>query len=210
MLSFPQISVLTTVFSSLTSPLLTSVPLFQFLFLYLLNFCVSLVEFSVKVLQWSDKERVRLQLWDIAGTNTFDSRWADRGSPCSDGWTTLWTLSSFQVRSVSFPWPGSTIKARWAASWCLTSPAHPVSAAVATGNRTWTTKPCCPTESPSPASCWPTRWFSAITATNESFISTAFWLSINKCSSVLLPDELTLQPQLLSVVLKVTVFLWML
>lgn len=89
MLSFLKISVLTTVFISLTSPLLTSVPLFQFLFLCLLNLCVSLVEFSVKVLQWSDKEKVRLQLWDIAGTNTFHSGRADRRSPCSDGWTTL-------------------------------------------------------------------------------------------------------------------------
>lgn len=31
------------------------------------------VEFSVKVLQWSDKERVRLQLWDIAGQERFIS-----------------------------------------------------------------------------------------------------------------------------------------
>uniref|UniRef100_A0A3Q0SM48 RAB29, member RAS oncogene family n=1 Tax=Amphilophus citrinellus TaxID=61819 RepID=A0A3Q0SM48_AMPCI len=26
------------------------------------------VDFSVKLLHWSDKEKVRLQLWDIAGT----------------------------------------------------------------------------------------------------------------------------------------------
>lgn len=31
------------------------------------------VDFSVKVLQWSDKERVRLQIWDIAGQERFTS-----------------------------------------------------------------------------------------------------------------------------------------
>lgn len=31
------------------------------------------VDFSVKVLQWSDKEKVRLQLWDIAGQERFIS-----------------------------------------------------------------------------------------------------------------------------------------
>lgn len=32
---------------------------------------VSVVDFSVKLLHWSDKEKVRLQLWDIAGTKHF-------------------------------------------------------------------------------------------------------------------------------------------
>lgn len=120
---------------------------------------ISLVDFSVKMLHWSDREKVRLQLWDIAG-KTFSSPCM---YACMDGWLDdiVNFMSSLQARSVSYPWPGSIIKVRWAVLWCLTSPAHPASLAVAIGNRTLTTRQCCPTETPSPASCWPTRWFSA-------------------------------------------------
>lgn len=68
------------------------------------------------------------------------------------------SVSSLQARNVSYPWTGSIIGVRWAVWWCLTSPAQPASSAVAIGNGTLTTRPCFPTENPSPASCWPTRY----------------------------------------------------
>lgn len=115
-----------------------------------------LVDFAVKLLNWSDEEKVRLQLWDIAGTE----KCADQHLLLLDMDATVNCVSSFQARNASYPWPESIIKVQWAALWCLTSAAHPVSSAVASGNRTWTTRPCCLTETPSPASWWPTRSFS--------------------------------------------------
>ena len=46
-------------------------PLFIFLFTFCLDFTYIGVDFALKVINWDPDTLIRLQLWDIAGTNIY-------------------------------------------------------------------------------------------------------------------------------------------